>query len=101
MIVEAVVVERNNSLQVYSPRLSKGLPIHHLKLKHKGKKVKLASSMTEVESDNVSCKCDSLKCDNNVVTRETLRKIKLIRGSRLTCKCCDTIYIIVPEVFLK
>lgn len=103
MMVDAVVVERADKLQVFSPRLSRGLPIHTLDLKHKGKKIKLSSSIDEIDADlnSMGCKCSNFHVNTTKVAKETVRSTPVGRGVCINCGCCDVIYIVVPEVFLK
>lgn len=101
MMVDAIVVNRSNKVQVFAPKLSKGKPIHTLSLEHKNKKVKLVSSMSDIENDKSNCKCESMICNNNKYSRYYLRTSTIPRNSCINCFCDNTIYIRVPEILLK
>lgn len=100
MIVEAVLVERANNIEVRSPKYSRGKPIHIINKKHSDKKVKLVTGFSDVLMDKPNCKCSHHKCGVTQYTNEYLKKQKLPRNTFISCGCCNTIYIVVPKIFI-
>ena len=101
MLVDAVIVVRTDKIQVFSPRYAKGLPVLTLDLKHEDKKVKLVTCWDDVDKDKPNCACETIQCSTNDVPRNVIKKCVIPRNSCISCECDDTIYVLMPEIFIK
>lgn len=101
MTVDAVTKERNNKIEIFSPKFLRGRPVHTLPLKFRGRTIRLVTSFDDVLNDKYGCVCDQHSCGFTDYPNTYLRTATLPRNSIITCICNDTVYIIVPEVFIK
>lgn len=100
MISDAILVEKAHAIHIFSPKYSKGRPIHILNKSYKDKKIKLVTSLFEIDKDKPQCKCDKLNCDGSDYTRDYLKAHAIPYNTCVTCSCTKTVYLIVPELFM-
>lgn len=102
MITNAIVIERPTRLEVYAPKLSRGLPIHSLKLKHVGKMVKLVDDWKSISEDrrSIGCKCNTVYCSETSYPLKSVSNRPLPRNTIVRFMCDNIIYLVVPYIYI-
>lgn len=100
MIVDAIVktkyLDKNSKrVEVYSPKYASGIPLLNLSKEYEGRQVKLITGWEDI---NI---VEPVTINGSIIDPRLVGNCSLSRGMVLGCFGDDTVYVVMPERFIK